>query len=307
MKLYNDYNTYLRSKYGCKVYRIGLDAGFSCPNRDGTKGFGGCIYCNEEGSRAAYIDPQLSIAEQIKARISALDEKPGQKRYIAYFQAFTNTHAPAKKLKEAYDQVLAFKDMVGISIGTRPDAIDLSKLGLIASYKDRYEVWIEYGLQSAHDKTLAYLQRGHSVKDFASAVSLTKKMGILVSAHVILGLPHETKDDMMATARLLNESKVDGAKIHLLHILKWSRLEELYNAGQVKLLEQDQYVELVCDFLEELSPHIIIQRLTGEGNRLNHIAPAWALDKLGTLQKIKETLERRKTYQGYRVKGKEAG
>ena len=304
MKSYNDYNTYLKSKYGCKVYRIGLDAGLSCPNRDGTKGSGGCIYCNEEGSRALYANPARSVAEQLEERIAHLKEKAGTKKYIAYFQAFTNTYAPIKKLKSIYDEIAGFEDIVGISIGTRPDAVDLNKLELIASYKDRYEVWIEYGLQSAHDKTLVYLARGHTVKDFLNAVNLTKKMGILVSSHVILGLPNETREDMLETARTLNESKVDSVKIHLLHVLKGSRLEELYNAGKIRLLEQDEYVGLVCDFLERLSPHIIIQRLTGEGGKSNHVAPAWALDKLGTIQKIKETLEKRKTYQGYMARNR---
>ncbi|MBN1527307.1 MAG: TIGR01212 family radical SAM protein [Candidatus Omnitrophica bacterium] len=297
MRLYNDYNSYLREKYGCKVYRIGLDAGFSCPNRDGTKGFGGCIYCNEEGSRASYADPALSVAEQLRSRIKKLREKNGPKKYIAYFQAFTNTYAPAKELRPIYDQA-ASNDVVGISIGTRPDAIDLAKLELIASYKDRYEVWIEYGLQSAHDKTLLALQRGHTFADFANAVHLTKRFGISVCGHVILGLPGETAAEMMETADKLSELKVDGVKIHLLHILKGSRLEQLYAGGKIRLPEQDEYVELVCDFLERLSPDIVIQRLTGEGTREKHVAPLWALDKLGTIKKIEETLKKRGSRQG---------
>jgi radical SAM protein (TIGR01212 family) len=301
MKLYNDYNSYLRSKYGCKVYRIGIDAGFSCPNRDGTKGFNGCIYCDASGSRSPYADPKRSVSEQLKSRIDHLKEKSGRKKYIAYFQAFTNTYAPVAKLRSAYDQILPFEDIVGISIGTRPDSIDLSKLGLIASYMDRYEAWIEYGLQSIHDKTLDHLLRGHSSKDFINAVNLTKRSGILVCAHVILGLPNETQKDMMETAKALNELKVDGVKIHLLHVLKGARLEDLYNDGKMKLLEQNEYVGLACDFLEALSPHIIIQRLTGEGDKQSHVAPAWALDKLGTLDEIRRTLEKRKTYQGYRI------
>lgn len=304
MKLYNDYNSYLREKYGCKIYRIGLDAGFSCPNRDGTKGFGGCIYCNGEGSRASYADPALSVHEQLKVRIEKLKEKSGPQKYIAYFQAFTNTYAPVKELRPIYDQAASVKDVVGMSIGTRPDAIDLAKLELIASYKDRYEVWVEYGLQSAHDKTLLALERGHTLADFVNAVHLTKRLGIPVCSHVILGLPGETAADMMETAEKLNELKVDAVKIHLLHVLKGSRLEQLYAAGKTRLLEQDEYVGLVCDFLERLSPHIIIQRLTGEGTRENHVAPAWALDKLGTLEKIRKTLEKRKSRQGSKLKMK---
>lgn len=302
MKLYNDYNSYLKEKYGCKVYRIGIDAGFSCPNRDGTKGSGGCVYCNEEGSRASYADPALSVGEQLKARVEKLKEKNGPQKYIAYFQAFTNTYAPVKDLKAIYDQAASVKDVVGMSIGTRPDAIDLAKLELIASYRDRYEVWVEYGLQSAHDKTLLALGRSHTFADFVNAVHLTKRFGIPVCSHVILGLPGETAGEMMETADKLNELKVDGVKIHLLHILKGSRLEHLYAAGKMRLLEQDEYVGLACDFLERLSPHIIIQRLTGEGTPEDHVAPAWALDKLGTIDKIRKTLEKRKSHQGSKLK-----
>src|SRR3989338_3173878 len=197
MKLYNDYNSYLKAKFGCKVYRIGLDAGFSCPNRDGTKGLGGCIYCNGDGSRASYTNPKDPISKQLERRIKYLKEKRGAKKFIAYFQAFTNTYAPLNRLKKIYDEVLPFDGVVGISIGTRPDTIDRDILKLIASYKDRYEVWIEYGLQSIHDKTLKYINRGHLFGDFLKALSITKGFDIPVSAHIILGLPGETKDDMM--------------------------------------------------------------------------------------------------------------
>ncbi len=298
MKLYNDYNTYLKERYGCKVYRIGLDAGFSCPNRDGTKGRGGCIYCNEDGSRAPYVKANAGIASQLQSRIAYLKEKKGSERFIAYFQAFTNTYAPPDRLKELYDEILPFKDIVGISIGTRPDAIDRDKLSVIASYKDRYEVWLEYGLQSVHERTLEHINRGHTFEDFVDALRITKEFDIPVSAHVILGLPGETHDDIMETAKRLSRLRIDGIKIHLLHVLKGSDLEKLYNAGEIKPMEQDEYVELVCDFLENLSPDIIIQRLTGEGGRSSHLAPLWALDKLGTINKIKTALLKRGTYQG---------
>ncbi len=276
------YNDYLKAKYGCKVHRIALDAGFSCPNIKS----GGCIYCSSKGSRASYIDPGLTIQKQLETRMKYLKETKNAEKFIAYFQAHTNTYAREDKLKTTYDQVTGFNGIVGISIGTRPDAIDREKLKLIASYKDRYEVWLEYGLQSFHDKTLKWINRGHTFDDFSNAVKLTKEFGIPVCAHVILGLPGETKEEMIATAKKLAELTIEGIKIHLLHILKGSKLEELYRQGKIIPLKQDEYVELACEFLSNLSPDIIVQRLTGQGNKDDHIAPLWALDKIDTIQKI---------------------
>lgn len=275
------YNDYLKSKYGCKVHRIAIDAGFTCPGR--------CIYCNNNGSRAAYIDPEDTIKEQLRKRIAYLRKENGAKKFVAYFQAFTNTNAPVSKLKKAYDEVSGFDDIVGISIGTRPDSVDRKKIKLIASYKKSYEVWIEYGLQSTHDKTLDLIKRGHTYNDFLKAYELAKEYGLLVSAHVILGLPGETKKEMVATAERLSKLKIDGIKIHLLHVLRGSELEDMYYRGDVDLLEQDEYVKLVCAFLRNLPPNIIIQRLTGEGSREDHIAPLWALDKIGTINKIRSS------------------
>ena len=283
MRLYNDY---LKERYGCKVYRIALDAGFSCPNMKS----GGCIYCNSKGSRASYADPALTIQKQLETRIEYLKDKKSAKKFIAYFQAHTNTYASIDKLKATYDQVAGFDDIVGLSIGTRPDAIDREKLKLIASYKDRYEIWMEYGLQSAHDRTLKLINRGHVFSDFVNASKLTKEFSIPICAHVILGLPGETKEDMMATARGLAELNVEGIKIHLLHILKGSKLEELYRRGEVRLLEQDEYVELVREFLGNLSPDIIVYRLTGQGSESDHVAPLWALDKTSTINKITKAI-----------------
>ncbi|MCX5668441.1 MAG: TIGR01212 family radical SAM protein [Candidatus Omnitrophica bacterium] len=276
------YNDYLKSKYGCKVYRIALDAGFSCPNIES----GGCIYCNSKGSRASYIDTGLPVQKQLETRMEYLKKAKNAKKFIAYFQAHTNTYAPADKLKAAYDQVTGFDGIVGISIGTRPDAIDREKLELIVLYKERYEVWLEYGLQSAHDKTLKSINRGHTFDDFLNAVKLTKEFGIPVCAHVILGLPGETKEEMMSTAKKLAELKIEGIKVHLLHILKGSKLEELYKRGEITLLGQDEYVELAREFLSNLAPDTIVQRLTGQGSRDDHIAPLWALDRAGTIDKI---------------------
>lgn len=292
MHLYNDYSSYLRTKHGCKVYRIALDAGFSCPNR--------CTYCNEDGSRSSYTNPKDPVARQLSMGIERLKTMKIASKFIAYFQAFTNTNSPEGPdgLKRSYDEILPFKEIVGLSIATRPDCIDTGKLKLISSYSDRYEVWLEYGLQSIHDRTLKAINRGHDFNDFLTAYDETRSFPIKVCAHVIIGLPGETRDDIIETARKLTELKVDGVKIHLLHILRGSALEKLYLDGKVNVLTQDEYVGLVCDFLEHLSGDIVIQRLTAQGKRPDHIAPAWALDKLGTLNSIDKTLARRGSAQG---------
>lgn len=302
MKLYNDYNSYLKSKYGTKVYRIGLDAEFTCPNRDGTKGTCGCIYCNGTGSRSPYTNPLDSVSTQIETRIKYLKDKHGAGKFVAYFQAFTNTYSGISKLKAIYDSILSFSEIVGLSIGTRPDAVDSEKLELISSYKDNYEVWVEYGLQSSNDNTLRLLNRGHTVKDFTDAVILSKKAGILVSAHVIIGLPGEKREDVIKTAEYLTRLDIDGVKVHPMHVLKGSGLEKLYNEKKIDMLDEDEYSGLVADFLENLSGRVIVQRLTGQGSREDHIAPAWALDKTHTLKMIEEELKRRGSCQGIKVK-----
>jgi radical SAM protein (TIGR01212 family) len=301
MRLYNDYNSYLRARHGCKVYRIGLDAGFSCPNRDGAKGTNGCIYCNEDGSRSTYASPKNDVETQLRLRIKYLKEKRGAEKFIAYFQAFTNTYASPEILKTVYDQILPFSEVVGISIGTRPDAISPDKLKLISSYKNRYDVWIEYGLQSAHNKTLDSINRSHTYEDFANAVKLSKEFDIPVCAHVILGLPGETKEEMIETAKRMTELKIDGVKIHLLHVLKNSALEKLYHENKIIVMSQDEYAEIVCDFLECLPKTTVIQRLTGQGSPESHIAPSWAVNKAQTIRKIEDVLKRRGTYQGWRL------
>ncbi len=295
---YNDHNSYLRKIYGSKVYKIGLDAGFSCPNRDGTLDSGGCIYCNDLGSRSSYADPVKSVSEQLSSRIEYLKNNFGAEKFIAYFQAFTNTYGPVKQLKRLYDSILPFGGIVELSIGTRPDCVDEEKMDLISSYRSRYEVWIEYGLQSIKNDTLRFFKRGHTFEDFIGAVKLSKSRGIKICAHVILGAPGESLKNAIETAKILSDLDIDGVKIHLLHVLKGSRLEELYKENKLRLMEQKEYVETICSFLENLSPDIIIQRLTGEGDRENHIAPSWALDKTKTIKMIGEELIKKGTRQG---------
>jgi len=303
MALYNDYNSYLRTKYGTKVYRIGIDAGFTCPNRDGSKGTGGCLYCGEGGSRSSYTDPDNSVTKQITDRIEYLRKSREAEKFIAYFQAFTNTYAEYEKLKLIYDSVLPFDNIVGISIGTRPDCVDAEKLKLISSYLDKREVWIEYGLQSTNNRTLKNMNRAHTSDDFEKATALTKDFGIKVCAHVILGLPGEKREDIINTAGALAKIRVDGVKIHSFHILKGSSMESLYRSGNVRIPEEDEYIDMACDFLENIPSDVIIQRLTGQGSGSDHIAPSWALDKTRVIRKIEERLRLRGSSQGRCIQG----
>jgi len=306
MKRYRDFNTYLREIFGERVQKIPIDAGFGCPNRDGTISDKGCIFCDSRGSgTGALINKGISIKEQVKTAREYLGQKYKAKKFIAYFQSFTNTYAHLEELKEIYDQALCFDDIVGISIGTRPDCIDKEKLGLIASYRKKYMVWIEYGLQSAHDITLKRINRGHDVRCFERAVSMTKEYGINICAHVILGLPGEDRNMMLETARYISSLPVDGIKIHLLYVVEGTALADMYKRGDFRCLEMEEYVELVVDFLELLRPDMVIQRLTGDPVRSELVAPAWAKEKAAVLKMIQQRLEQRDTCQGkYYIAGK---
>ena len=298
MKRYNDFNNYLKRIFGCRVQKISIDAGFSCPNRDGTISANGCIYCNDRGSGTGAHLKGLSVTEQIIQGKNALSKRYKAKKFIAYFQSFSNTYAPIEQLESLYDEALALDDVVGISIGTRPDCINDSVLDLLQSYANNYFVWIEYGLQSVHDATLEFINRGHDVNCFKKTVAATKNRGIYICAHVILGLPGEDKKDNLRTARVISDMEIDGIKIHLLYVIKGTKLDELYTTGQFKCLEQQEYVDLVCDFLEHIPAGMVIQRLTGDPHPKELVAPIWSLKKSETLTMIKETLEIRDSWQG---------
>ncbi len=299
MKRYRDLNTYLREIFGERVQKIPIDAGFGCPNRDGSISDKGCIFCDSRGSgTGALINKGISIKAQVEAAREYLKKRYKAKKFIAYFQSFTNTYAPVSRLKEVYDQALCFEDIVGISIGTRPDCVDEEKLRLIASYKEQYMVWIEYGLQSAHDTTLNRINRGHDVACFERAVRMTERYGINICAHVILGLPGEDRDMMLDTARYISSLPIHGVKIHLLYVVEGTPLAEMYKRGELRCLDMEEYVGLVVDFLEVLRPDIVIQRLTGDPVRDELVAPAWAKEKGKVLRMIQEGLEKRNTYQG---------
>ncbi len=299
MKRYKDFNSYLREIFGERVQKIPIDAGFSCPNRDGTISSKGCIFCDSRGSgTGALINKRIPIKTQIEQAIRYFRKRYKAKKFIAYFQAFTNTYASIEKLKKTYDQVLCFDDIVGISIGTRPDCIDKEKLNLISSYKEKYMIWIEYGLQSAHDKTLQRINRGHNVKCFENAVYMTKRYEINICAHVIIGLPGEDKKMILETARYISNLPIHGVKIHFLYIVKNTPIAEIYKKGKFRCLGMQEYVQLVIDFLELLRPDIVIQRLTGDPPSDELIAPSWSLKKNKILNLIRKGLEEQNTWQG---------
>lgn len=296
-KRYNQYSAYLKNKFGVKVYKITLDARFSCPNRDGVISTGGCIFCDDGGSFSQAHSNLLSIEEQIDEGIKTLSVRFKAQKFMSYFQAYSNTYKPVKELEKIYNSSLCRKDIVGLSIGTRPDCVDEEKLNLIAGYKDDYYTWVEYGLQSIHDKTLRKINRGHDFECFLRAYEKTKEKGINVCVHVIFGL-WETHDEIMQTAQKLSELEIDGVKIHMLCALENTKLAEMYYRGEIDFMSEDEYVQTVCDFLEYLPSHTTIHRLAGNGLKKNLIAPKWLGAKLDCLNKIDRELMKRNSFQG---------
>ena len=294
-KRYYPLSQYLKDKFGEKVYKITIDGGFSCPNRDGTISRGGCIFCDDGGSFSQSCSGQLPLKEQVSINIEKQQKRHGANKFMAYLQAFSNTYKPVAELKKIYDEVLCDERIIGLSIGTRPDCVDSEKLDLIASYKDKYEVWIEYGLQTIHNKTLKLINRGHDYECFEKAYLETKKRGIKVCVHVILGLMGETKADMLETAKKLAELKVDGVKFHCLCVLENSPLAKVKDFVP---MEEDDYVDIVCDFLEILPKETVIHRLGANGKNDKLIAPLWLKSRFGTVNKIDAELERRGSFQG---------
>lgn len=298
-KRYNQFSAHLKNKFGAKVYKITIDAGFSCPNRDGTISTGGCIFCDEGGSFSQAHSNILSVEEQVNIGAETLSKRFKAQKFMSYFQAYSNTYKPVEELEVIYNASLNHKDVVGISIGTRPDCVDDDKLRLISSYKDDYYTWVEYGLQSVHDRTLKRINRGHNYDTFLRAYEKTKEYGINVCVHVIFGL-WETYDEIMQTAQTLAKLGVDGVKIHLLVVLEGTKLANLYNNGEIEFMSEDDYVSTVCDFLEYLPASTTIHRLAGNGLKKELIAPRWIGKKLDTLNRIDREFIRRDTYQGYR-------
>lgn len=309
-KGYYKFSEYLKERFGDKVFKVSVDAGFSCPNRDGTKGTGGCIFCDNRGFSFNTISintiSTVAVESQIENGMEFARKRYNAGKYIIYFQAYTNTYAPAAVLREKYDIVKKFDNIVGISIGTRPDCVDDEILDLIQEYTGNYEVWIEYGLQSIHEKTLKRINRNHSYEDFLNAVELTRKRkNIKICAHVIIGLPGETRMDIIDTAKELGRIKVDGVKIHPMHVIRETKLEEDYKKELYQPLDLDEYMELAVSFLEYLYPDTVIQRLTADCSPDYLTAPYWINDKNKVLSELGNILASEERYQGrlYEEKG----
>lgn len=300
-KRYNSFNAHLKQHFGEKVYRVSIDAGFTCPNRDGSRGQGGCIYCY--GDRNARIPVSLTaIQSQIRQGIEAVGKRYKAKKFLAYFQSYTNTYAPVAQVEEYYRTALTEEHIVGLTLGTRPDCVSDEILDLLGTLAQETYLWIEYGLQSIHYRTLQAINRGHGFAEFLDAVLRTQQRpSIQICVHVILGLPGESKDDMLETARTLSALGVDGVKIHSAHVLKNTPLEGMYHRGEYQVMELPEYVELVCDFLEYLNPDMVIHRLIGDAPRERYVAPEWCMHKSEALRAIDLELERRNSFQGQRL------
>jgi radical SAM protein (TIGR01212 family) len=295
-KRYTSFPDHLRQTFACRVYKIGLDAGFTCPNRDGSVAVGGCIYCNNAsfspGNRRA------SVVEQLEAGKRFLRRRYRAQKFIAYFQAYTNTYGDVHTLESLYDTALASDDVVGLSVGTRPDCVADEVLDLLADYASKTYFWLELGLESGQDRTLELINRGHTAAAFDDAVQRARRRGLRVGTHIILGLPGETAADMLDTARRLARLRVDAVKIHNLHVVRQTVLEKMYRRGAVSVLDLDTYATRVVDCLEVLPPPTIIMRLMGDAPRSMLVAPEWSLHKQAVIRRIEQELKRRNTWQG---------
>ncbi|MBP3718680.1 MAG: TIGR01212 family radical SAM protein [Eubacterium sp.] len=284
-------NQYLKEKYGQKIYKIAIDGGFTCPNRDGRLDTRGCIFCSAGGSGDFAEDRSLSVTEQIergKRRVESkmpVDQTGGNK-YIAYFQAFTNTYAPVEHLKSLYMEAVRHPDIVAISIGTRPDCLPEDVLNLLGEINKIKPVWVELGLQTIHEKTADYIRRGYPLSVYDKAVEELKRRDIEIITHVILGLPGESREDMLESVRYVGDSGVQGIKLQLLHVLKGTDLEKDYKAGLFKCLTMEEYIDLIADALDILPEDIIIHRMTGDGPKRILVAPEWSADKKRVLNEL---------------------
>ncbi|WP_456095442.1 TIGR01212 family radical SAM protein [Peptostreptococcus sp.] len=297
-KRYHTWNYYLRQKFGTKVFKVSINAGFTCPNIDGSISYGGCAYCSKDGSGDFAGNPRDNLVKQFKEIKEMMEKKWPQAKYIGYFQAFTNTYAPLEVLKEKYETILDQEGVIGLSISTRPDCIDDHILDYLDDLNKRTNLWVELGLQTVHDKTSNIINRGHGLDIFIDCVSRLRSRGIEVVAHVINGLPGENHDMMMETISRVAQMDVQGVKIHLLHVIKGTPMANMLNRGDLKLLTKEEYVNLVCDQLEILPQEMIIHRLTGDGKKEDLVGPMWSLKKWEVLNAIDDELKRRDSWQG---------
>lgn len=297
-KRYHSLDYYYKNKYNCKVFKVTLDLGLSCPNIDGTKGYGGCIFC-KNGSKSSINNSQKSLKEQFEEVKEVLHKKWKNAKYIAYFQNNSNTYGDLDYLKKSYEEVLTYQDVVGINIATRPDAITDECLDYLKKLNKKTDLVIELGLQTIHENTSKLINRGHTLEEFETMYKKLKKTGIKVIVHIINGLPFETKKMMIETAKYLNKLKIDGIKIHMLHILKDTKMAKMYKEKPFHVLTKEEYIDIVCDQLEVLNENIVINRLTGDPVKEDLIEPVWITKKFSILNDIDKELKKRNTFQGY--------
>ncbi len=287
---YLSFNKYLKDKFGQKVYKISLNGGFTCPNRDGKTGTRGCIFCSKGGSGDFAENRDMSITEQIESGKKKVEKKIKSGKYIAYFQAFTNTYAPVETLRQKYEEAINHPDIVALSIATRPDCLGDDVLRLLDEMNKIKPVFVELGLQTIHQKSAKYIRRGYDLSVYDKAVRDLKKIGVNVVVHVILGLPNESENDMLETVKYVCESGANGIKLQLLHVIDGTDLAKDYEKGLFKTLEFDEYVNLIVKCVKIIPKDIVIHRLTGDGAKKDLIAPLWSADKKRVLNAINKAL-----------------
>ena len=287
---YLSFNKYLKDKFGQKVYKISLDGGFTCPNRDGKTGTRGCIFCSKGGSGDFAENREMSITKQIESGKKKVEKKIKSGKYMAYFQAFTNTYAPVEILRQKYEEAINHPDIVALSIATRPDCLGDDVLRLLDEMNKIKPVFVELGLQTIHQKSAKYIRRGYDLSVYDKAVRDLKKIGVNVVVHVILGLPNESENDMLETVKYVCESGANGIKLQLLHVIDGTDLAKDYKKGLFKTLEFDEYVNLIVKCVKIIPKDIVIHRLTGDGAKKDLIAPLWSADKKRVLNAINKAL-----------------
>jgi radical SAM protein (TIGR01212 family) len=300
---YNAYGRFLRKKFGCRVYKISVDAGFGCPNRDGTISTGGCTFCSASSFVPRSANRFQSVSQQIQAGADYLRRRYNAEKFIVYLQPYTNTYGPLEKLIPVYQSAVDHPDVVGLSIGTRPDCVDEEKIAWLEKLAGTYFVTLEYGLQSVYDSTLLRIQRGHNFQCWLDAMGRSRNRGIWLCAHLILGFPWETREEILRTADVLSDKGLDFLKLHHLHIVRNTIMENEYRENPFHLLELEEYADLVVDFLERLNPDICIERLFGSAPKEELIGPIWNKSKGGIRSYIEQRLAARNTYQGKKAVG----
>lgn len=295
---YHTLTYFYKNKFNSKISKISLNGGFSCPNKDGTKGKGGCIYCSSSGSGDFAGNPKDNIKKQFDEVKKIMDNKWKDTKYIAYFQANTNTYGPINKLKDLYEEALKQENVVGLSIATRSDSISDECLEYLTELNKRTYLTIELGLQTIKESTNKLINRGETLEEFEECLKKLRKNNINVVVHIINGLPYETKEDMINTAKYLSKLDIQGIKIHMLYVLKNTKLAELYNKEHFHILTKDEYIDIVCDQLEYLNENIVINRITGDPVKDDLIEPLWVLKKFVVLNDIYKEMKKRNIYQG---------